>query len=163
MDKRYPGHWFLPTLLRKFKSPELLGGDRWERQGLGVGGEERCHFLPEAKPGCKEATLQTVAVIRQIRHLSGRSTCLPALKGRCKLSFGLGLPGPVTAVPASFRDGHVQPASHPNPVSRVWCLTASEQEASESLSTARPAVLCLGHRGPFWKLSTHPGGVTSHL
>lgn len=64
------------------------------------------HFLQEAKPGCKKATSQTVAVIRQIHLHSGKSNCSPALNGRCKWLCDLDLSGSATAVHASSWDSH---------------------------------------------------------
>lgn len=60
------------------------------------------HFLAEAKPGCKEATSQTVAMMGPIHLHGGRSTCSWAVSERCKLPCDLGLSGSVTAVSDSF-------------------------------------------------------------
>lgn len=151
---------------------------------MGGGGGEGGHFLPEAKPGCKEAKLQTVAAIRQIHHLSGRSTCLRLSKrdANCPQILACQAPSQLCLTPS----GTVMcsPASHPkhnaarcqgcdfsskrvlflralheHPPSK--CVVSSEPEHRQtSGSLPWPHA---SHRGPFTKLSTHPGGVTSHF
>lgn len=123
------------------------------------------HFTPEAMPGCKEVTSQTVAQSRHI-HLAPGTALVPSSQQAMQMTCDLHLSGSAATVPASLRQPH--PALFPTLMivqsgSSQHLVWDSRQRACQGSMLARTRVLGPAPCWTVWELSQSHGQSKPHL